>query len=94
MGNSGDRFAWFGQLEDQDLEFVQILMEDLANAKLQDRFLICDQVDQFAAGLDSADAVLLTQRPGCEHSFIADADWFSNADCLVCWQSTKRSSFG
>ena len=72
-GNSEDRFAWFGKLQDQDLEFAQVLLEDLTNAKLQDRFLISDQVDQFAAGLNSADAVLLTQRPGCRHSFIADA---------------------
>ena len=72
-GNSDDRFAWFGQLEDGDAELVQVLMEDLANAKLQDRFLICDQVDQFSLGLNSADAVLLTQRPSCRRSFIADA---------------------
>ena len=71
--NSEDRFAWFGQLQDQDLEFAQVLLEDLTNAKVQDRFLISDQVDQFAAGLNSADAVLLTQRPGCRHSFIADS---------------------
>ena len=71
--SSDDRFVWFGQPKDHDLELIQILMEDLANAKLQDRFLICDQVDQFTLGLNSADAVLLTQRPSCEHSFIADA---------------------
>ena len=71
-GNSDDRFAWFGQLENRNLEFVQVLMEDLANAELQDRFLICDQVDQFTLGLNSADAVLLTQRPGCKHSYITD----------------------
>ena len=72
-GTSGDRFAWFGELKDQDFEYVQMLMEDLVNAKLQDRFLISDQTGQFSAGLDSANAVLLTQRPGCQHSFIADA---------------------
>ena len=72
-GHSEDRFAWFGQLSNQDKEFVQILMGDLASAKLQDRFLICDQVDQFSTGCDSADAVLLTQRLGCKDSFVADA---------------------
>ena len=70
---SNDRFAWFGEIKDQDREFVQILMEDLANANLHNQFLICGQVEQFSAGLNSADAVLLTQRPGCQQSFIADA---------------------
>ena len=71
--NAEDRFAWFGKLDERDLEFVQVLMEDLTNSNVQDRFLISDAMDQFSAGLNSADVVLLTQRPGCKRSFVADA---------------------
>ena len=72
-GNTVDRFAWFGELTEHDVEFVQILMQDLANAKLEDRFFVCGQMDQFTDGLNSADAVLLTQRAGCKESFVVDA---------------------
>ena len=72
-GNTADRFAWFGKLHEQDSEIVQVLMEDLTNANLQDQFLICDETDQFSRGLNSTDAVLLTQRSGCKQSFIADS---------------------
>ena len=72
-GNAEDRFGWFGKLDERDFEFVQILMEDLTNSNVQDQFLISDDMSQFSAGLDSVDAVLVTQRPGCKQSFVADA---------------------
>ena len=69
-GNTADRFAWFGEYKQQDAEFVQVLMEDLANANVQNQFLICEQTDQFSKGLDSANTVLLTQRSGCKQSLV------------------------
>ena len=91
-GTSGDRFAWFGELKEQDFEYVQMLMEDSGKCKAARPIFDQRSTGSILCRFKLCGCRVVNAASRLSAFIHRRRSWVSNSDCLVCRKSAKGSA--